>query len=524
MSTNEPEKMTAQQEVPYEGVTCECTADGTVPDYLPEIRRVLSVRAEAIPGGQYTGQNRAECAGSCRFAILYADPDGVISSVEAVGDFECSVPLSGADPSSVLTCWEAVAEPPTCRLGGPRKYSLRTVVCCRARVFLPGPDSLTPPAAEDGCGCEVLQKEQSVREVIPFVTDPIPLTGSVLCEAEGEVKVLLSEGRVLVRDCVAENGVCLCRGEVRVGMLCEAGGGAAFPLSVVIPFEEEVAEIAAGDGCRTTCHGYLTECNCAVVEDGEGGRSIGADVTMVLDGCRIRQVRIAPTADLYSVHCPSHVQYSGCDAWENLFAGNFCFTLDGSAGREDAGEDAVSVADTSVTVSPARFSAEGNTLTAEADARVQMILLSAPDADGHCTPSAVSFTCPVKMEISMQNPLPEEAKITGYITITAPHGRLDQNRFFFDCEASLSVSADRADSMQIVTGFEADTGHPYPAPHTGMICAAYLHDGDTLWQVAKRYHVPVSAIAESNALPPEATEEPDNRYALDGYVKLLIEE
>ena len=102
MSTNEPEKMTAQQEVPYEGVTCECTADGTVPDYLPEIRRVLSVRAEAIPGGQYTGQNRAECAGSCRFAILYADPDGIISSVEAVGDFECSVPLSGADPSTVL--------------------------------------------------------------------------------------------------------------------------------------------------------------------------------------------------------------------------------------------------------------------------------------------------------------------------------------------------------------------------------------------------------------------------------------
>lgn len=523
MSTNEPEKMTAQQEVPYEGVTCECTADGTVPDYLPEIRRVLSVQAEAVPGGQYTGQNRAECAGNCRFAILYADPDGAIASVEAVGDFECSVPLSGADPASVTVCWEAAAETPTCRLGGPRKFSLRTVVCCRARVFTPGPDSLTPPAPGDGCGCEVLQKEQCVREVIPFVTDPIPLTGSVPCEAEGEIGILLSEGRVLVRECAMEEGVCLCRGEVRVGMLCESDSG-AFPLSVIIPFEEEIAETGAGEGCRATCHGYLTECSCAVVEDGEGGRSIGADVAMVLDGCRMRQVRIAPTADLYSVHCPSYVRYGDCDAWENLFAGNYCFTLDGSVAREETGEDAVSVADTSVVLSGTRFSSAGNTLTAEADARVQMILLSALDADGHCTPSSVSFTYPVKMEVSMQNPLPAEAKITGCITLTAPHGRLDQSRFFFDCEASLSVSADRSRGMRIVTGFEADTDHPYPAPRTGMICAAYLHDDDTLWQVAKRYHVPVSAIAESNALPAEATEDPDSRYVLDGYVKLLIEE
>lgn len=523
MSTNEPEKMTAQQEVPFEGVTCECTADGTVPDYLPEIRRVLSVRAEAIPGGQYTGQNRAECAGSCRFTVIYADPEGKMAAVEATGDFECGVPLGGADPSAVSVNWEAEAETPVCRLGGPRKFSLRTTVCCRAKLWMPGPDSLLPPASE-GDALEALRKEMTAREVAPFTSDAIPLSGTERCDAAGEVRILFCEGRVLVRECTPENGVLLCRGEVRVSVLCEPESGSAFPLTVRIPFEEAVADLLPEEECRAVCRGYLTECSCTVSEDGTGERSVTADVAMVLDGYRMRRARIAPVTDLFSVHCPCHVQYSDCDVWENLGATCNCFTLDGFAEREEGAEEAVSVADTYIAPAPVRLSASGNMLTAEAEAKVQMILLSAPDEEGRTIPFPVSFTAPLKMEVQLPTTIPADAQLTGHLTLTAPHGRLDRNRLFFDTEACLSVSVDTVRREQVALHFTADCEHPFPTAGGGTVTAVYLQDGDTLWQVAKRYHTPTAAIAESNALPPEALQSPDEAYTLDGYVKLLIEE
>ncbi|MFA5562223.1 MAG: LysM domain-containing protein, partial [Eubacteriales bacterium] len=66
------------------------------------------------------------------------------------------------------------------------------------------------------------------------------------------------------------------------------------------------------------------------------------------------------------------------------------------------------------------------------------------------------------------------------------------------------------------------TEHPVEkAP--GELVVVYLHDGESLWSVGKRYHARQSDIVALNKLPKSALENADAPYELDGFFKLLIE-
>ena len=68
----------AEKELQAQTVYSDSTAEYTLPDYLPEMRRVLSVRTEVSPSGQYVGQSRAEFAGTCMHRVLYTDAQGQV--------------------------------------------------------------------------------------------------------------------------------------------------------------------------------------------------------------------------------------------------------------------------------------------------------------------------------------------------------------------------------------------------------------------------------------------------------------
>ena len=66
-----------------------------------------------------------------------------------------------------------------------------------------------------------------------------------------------------------------------------------------------------------------------------------------------------------------------------------------------------------------------------------------------------------------------------------------------------------------------DKSRPYPKEQH-QILAVYLEDGDSLWNIAKRYHTSPESIAKQNALAEAALDAPDQAYTLDGYIRLLI--
>ena len=151
METMEKESMTLTYE--YDGVReaipAECRVEHTLPDYLPEIRRVLRVSARPLGVGRYLEGDRAEFSGTVAYTVVYTDGEGRTAAVTLNGEYTLTCPRAEGDHPTPLA--EAEVESTVCRLGGPRRLSLASTLRCR--VHMPRTLSLSTPEGE---GCERL--------------------------------------------------------------------------------------------------------------------------------------------------------------------------------------------------------------------------------------------------------------------------------------------------------------------------------------------------------------------------------
>ena len=65
----------------------------TVPDYLPEIRRVIGVTASAVTDGKYLSADQLEADGGVTFFLYYTGADGEIACLTRTVGWSCPIPL-----------------------------------------------------------------------------------------------------------------------------------------------------------------------------------------------------------------------------------------------------------------------------------------------------------------------------------------------------------------------------------------------------------------------------------------------
>ena len=113
-----------EEEIAFDPVYQECGTEYALPDYLPDVRRVLTVRGKLMPGGQFMGGSTAEFAGVCQFCVLYADPDGKVASLTLPVDYRYTVNM-GEVGEECKYYEDSRLENVSCRLMGPRKMQLK---------------------------------------------------------------------------------------------------------------------------------------------------------------------------------------------------------------------------------------------------------------------------------------------------------------------------------------------------------------------------------------------------------------
>ena len=111
----------------------ELSGDFSLPDYQPEIKRLLRVRATVSPPDKYIGTGNVDFSGMIDYCILYAGNDGALYCANESQEYQFSVPLemtSDFDLGDGLVCdAETVADMAVGRVIAPRKLSVK----CRLR-------------------------------------------------------------------------------------------------------------------------------------------------------------------------------------------------------------------------------------------------------------------------------------------------------------------------------------------------------------------------------------------------------
>ena len=489
----------------------ELSSDFSLPDYQPQIKRLLRVSATVSPPDHYVGSGRAELSGTVDYSILYSGNDGALYCATERADYQLSVPVEmGADidlNEGVVCDAELLPDVVSGRVIAPRRLSVKCRL--RSRVRLWGIRTIEAPIpSPTPLGIERLCGHAASARLFVGCGEPQQLGDEILLDAsDSDLRVISAEGEVFVQEAVAGSGVVSCRGEVALKLLCCRESTPNTPVVQLrrLPFSQEVVVEGTEVNCSACADGVCSEIRVTVEE----GRLL-CEVTLRLRARAQRNEEISFTRDLYSTQAECEGRTAVCVLPLALKCVNGNVSVNHTATLEELGLRAESrVLDLSLSPMATTLEQENGKYRLTGRCRAHVIL--ADDEDFYAQELEVPFRYDVDGDANTA---------LDYDVAVSPiscRARMDGERMAIDAELAVALTVRGECRVEMLT--EAQLGDPIA--RTGAVCTiCYPAKSDTLWSVAKRYHRAVNAIAESNSLA--ASPAADSPDSLAGVKYLLV--
>ena len=110
----------------------ECSCEYVLPDYMGDIKKILTSKARVLPGGRFVSDGGIEITGTVEYEVLYADSENKLTAVNASSDYSVVLPTDAE--SYVGSAADCHVEGFSIRITGPRTMSLKSGVAVSAQV------------------------------------------------------------------------------------------------------------------------------------------------------------------------------------------------------------------------------------------------------------------------------------------------------------------------------------------------------------------------------------------------------
>lgn len=492
----------------------EVSAEVSLPDYRPEIKRLVRVSATVSPPARYVGAANTELSGSVDFCILYTGNDGALYATSHTSEYRIGIPTelpSDATLGEGLVCdADVLPEPCNARVLSPRKLSIKCRLRAHMRLF--GIRLIENGDLLAGVAAEKLYGSCDTSELFAGVGEPLLLHDEIVCDTQSEdLRVVCADGQVFVSEATAGSGCINCRGEVALKLLCAHDATALPPSQLLrrIPFEG----VIEADGCEVNCaasaFGTCTDVS-VTVEDGR----ILCDLSVVLQGRAQRDRNLSYVRDAFALDAHS----DGKTDFLTLPQSRSCVCANFSIGQtltaEEAGlKSGVTVIDAMLFPLLAELTEENGRDILSGRCRVHLTL---------CDDAGEIFSHEVEIPYRYENENKGAYLADSFVHISpiSCRARADGERLGIDAELAVSLLTRTATPIQYLSACKM--GESCPAP-TGECTVCFPAPTDTLWSVAKRYHKPLSHLTGINTLPPQAqAAAADAKASLAGVSYLLV--
>ena len=496
-------------------IITELSSDFSLPDYQPQIKRLLQVRAIVLPADKYVGAGSTELSGTVEYHILYCGEDGELYCATQAEEYRFTCPLeTPADfelSDGVVCDVESVPDMVVSRVAAPRRLSVKCRLRSRVRLYgtrlLETQIRRSENAAEEEPALERLCQTAECARLFVGVGEPLRLGDEILCDSnQGDLRVISAEGQVFVTEATAGSDAVNCRGELCLKLLCAQGGEQNTAILLRrIPFSQAVSIDGVAVNCDCCADGVCTEVRVTVEEN-----RILCEAAIRLRARAQCNQSLTLVRDLYatSAECRTETRTLELPVAWRCFNGNF--SLNTTLPWEEVGiKQGTAVVDLygTPTVNPPEEDRGKCCLTGKCRFRA---LLS---GDGDW--SAQEFEVPFRYEADGMSAIPGDYDVT--VDLISCRARMDGERIGVDAELSVSAAMRGVNSVTVLS--EARLGEPVRKCGSVLrIC--YPSREDTLWSVAKRYHRPVEQLAETNGLSGAASA--DSRESLAGVSYLLV--
>lgn len=512
-------------------LTQEINEDFSLPDYQPEIRRLLRVAATVPPAAKYIGSGKAEFSGSVVYNILYSGSDGGLYSCRLSTEYSFDAPLdtdSDCDLSDNVVCFaQSSPDMIVSRVTAPRKLNIK----CRLRTGVRA--AAMRSVAEQTSGAfnpSAIERLTDSIESSFFchgVSEPLSVGDEMIPEAlgsadmNGNLRVIDTEGNVFINEAVAVQGAVNCRGELAVRiMYCRENesadaenSGSCIPQimqrKIPVSISVELDGAMPGDDCRAW--GHCPDISVTV----EDGRFICSG-EIVAEAEVQRNEKIPFTRDMYATDRECECTYTDYQIPVSLRCTNGNFTQSGTVQLSDMGvQSGARLVDISGIAVADKVECERGRYIITGKCRYTCLLYDGGE------PTAKEFELPLRYELDGDGMCSDTENIETDVDIT-PVGcraRVDGERLGVDTEMAVAIRICSGRKVRMLS--RVAFGEPFAsaAKSKGVFRICYPGADDTLWSIAKKYKVKVCDVSAANSLAPSDKE--SGLPSLDG-VKYLI--
>lgn len=503
-------------------VTTEISGDFSLPDYQPEIRRLLRITASAMPTNRYASDTDIDVNGGINYFVLYTGGDGLLYCAPLNTEYSFSVPLdiSTTEISSddLLCICDTTVESSVGRVSAPRRLNIKCRMRSRVKAYANASLSNIDINDQGAGSIERLIGNTDACRLYSALGEPLLLSDDIIPDAKaGEMRVVCAEGQVFVSDTVTMPNTVTCRGEVCLKLTLSpivsetdsnesANNIDRTPVILTrkIPFSQSVELEGVNQSCTSCAEGYCSELS---VEIDEG--QIHIDTAVILDITAQKNENISYIKDLYSTRRICDCRYSLQNLQSAVRCHNGNFTQSDSVLLSEVGIDpAAKIIDIcgEASIDELMCGKERCILTGKSNYHILLM------RDGEY--SFAEIELPFRYESER---VPDPADYDGSVKVISCRARMDGERLGIDAE--LAVKLRLVKNNQISTLAEVSFRDEV-VRRRGEYVVCFPSAEDTLWSVAKRYHSPIATLSVANSIT--ASADPDSRESVDGIGYLIV--
>lgn len=497
-----------QRDLVTDAVFTESNEEFILPDYMPEIGRVLRVGATLLPEEHYAGSDSTEFSGRVEYRLLYSDSEGNVTEAPLEGRYRYLLPSGGAD--APLTYTEERIESVNARPTAPRKLGIRARIFARPHMLKEEAIGTPVEALAGEDPTETLEREISILARIPFSSGIPTAEGSFTIEgASPDALTLLSTlSHLLPESKEVHDGYISVRGKLIFTLLLKKQEALPFVKVCSIPFEEEFPLDGAKAGDALSLRAALGAPTVSFEAAGEDTTLIiGADCT--LSGVVLRNESVSVVEDLY-VHGARHEiarKPFSTDSLIGTASGNVTVSADLPLPSDFKREGTLFPA---FSVKESEISRVGDKTVVAGTLSASLLCFREDDIE------KCELSLPFRAELPLASRESEGESFTATVTPIGGGAEPCGDGVRLSTELALSVTSTRPVTLSLPCAIQKLEDTFFSKCPTVTIY--YPTDGDTLWSVGKRYGVPLSTLKKRNGMPESA----ESYMPLDGYAYLFV--
>ena len=477
-------------------LTQEESAETIVPDYCPDMARVIATEGTVYLHGQELREGRAEITGSVQVSILYT-PDGE----SGVRTLEISLPFTAeSDNRALADCEEitaeTVAELLEARMLNPRKTLTRCRLATRLTGYRKAALRLTTDVATpEGRRIEKLRERQKITLLTQFIRREFQFSDTFALSPgrPGAVELLTADIASSVTETKIIGNKLICKGLFTLSTLylteenqC-ASQTAELPFSQILDVEDAPEDSPVS--VRVTLSGSEIQLDGADPD----GREIA--VTLYLEAFAIvrREMELELLRDLYSTAFETRYDAAPLafiEAWERQTCRQPVREL------LETGMAADEILSLRVICGAVTLSAESGRNVLRVPVTIRVL---------YADEGGVTLVAERRTEVRTEADLPDGYQITARAEVSEePRGSVSERGIEARFTVDFRMEAVKLARVLSVTAAELDTDAPKDAADAPSLVLRRMGPEESAWDMAKACNSTVTAILDANQLTDEA--------------------